>query len=326
MCKTPVSLIKYSLIIPIYNEQETLGELSRRLVELMGRLDGLAEVILVDDGSYDMSYSLMEEMARKDNRFKLVRLARNFGHQIAITAGMDFASGEAVVILDADLQDPPEVIDKLIAKWREGFEVVYAVRERRAGESVFKRATASLFYRILRRLTDIDIPADVGDFRLVDRKALLAMRQMREQHRFVRGLFSWVGFKQAGVLYKREARFAGETKYSLRRMIKLAGDAILSFSHLPLRLMLVLGMMLFALSFVGASFFVLTSQLTTDRLVLVCVFGMGGLQLFMMGVMGVYLGRVYEEVKKRPIYITRAIVGIDRQNVLAPQGAVWISE
>lgn len=321
-----MSLIKYSLIIPIYNEQETLGELSRRLVELMGRLDGLAEVILVDDGSYDMSYSQMEEMARKDNRFKLVRLARNFGHQIAITAGMDFASGEAVVILDADLQDPPEVIDKLIAKWREGFEVVYAVRERRAGESVFKRATASLFYRILRRLTDIDIPADVGDFRLVDRKALLAMRQMREQHRFVRGLFSWVGFKQAGVLYKREARFAGETKYSLRRMIKLAGDAILSFSHLPLRLMLVLGMMLFALSFVGASFFVLTSQLTTDRLVLVCVFGMGGLQLFMMGVMGVYLGRVYEEVKKRPIYITRAIVGIDRQNVLAPQGAVWISE
>lgn len=316
---------KYSFVIPLYNEESTFAELVRRVGAQMEALDGAVEVILVDDGSQDRTPQLMQAQARQDPRFKIVQLARNFGHQVAITAGMDLASGDAVIIMDADLQDPPEVVGELITRWREGYEVVYAVRERRSGESLFKRITASLFYRILRRLTDVDIPADVGDFRLVDRRALQAFRSLREGHRFVRGMFSWVGFRQTGVSYKREARFAGETKYSLRKMIRLAGDAILSFSHLPLRIMLVLGLVLFAASFSVAAWATVVGTLSEARLMVVLVFGMGGLQLFFMGIMGVYLGRVYEEVKKRPIYITRALMGFDEERVKnPPAGAVWM--
>jgi dolichol-phosphate mannosyltransferase len=238
---------------------------------------------------------------------------------------MDLASGAAVIIMDADLQDPPEVVGQLIAKWQEGYEVVYAVRERREGETLFKRVTASLFYRVLRRLTDLDIPADVGDFRLVDRKALAAFRSLRENHRFVRGMFSWVGFRQIGVKYRREPRFAGATKYSLRKMWRLASDALLSFSYLPLQFILVLGYTLVLVALVMAGIWGITNNMTSTRLVVVSIFGMGGLQILMTGVMCVYLGRVYEEVKKRPIYVTRALHGFSLDKKPAPAGAVWIT-
>jgi len=203
---------EYSLVVPIYNEEETIPELVRRLAELVDKLDGEAEVILVDDGSSDRSYELMSAARDADPRFKLLRLSRNFGHQIAVTAGLDVAAGNAVIVMDADLQDPPEVALELAARWREGYEVVYAVRERREGETPFKRATASLFYRLFRRMSDVDVPLDVGDFRLVDRRALDAFRSMRETNRYVRGMFSWIGYRQVGVPFRRDERYAGETK------------------------------------------------------------------------------------------------------------------
>jgi polyisoprenyl-phosphate glycosyltransferase len=228
-------------VIPVFDEQEVLPALFERLRLLLEQLDGEAEVILVDDGSRDDSLAHMIEAAARDPRFKVLQLSRNFGHQTAITAGLDFASGDAVVVMDADLQDPPEVVLELARRWREGFDVVYAVRSRRAGENRFKLATAAGFYRLLRRLSDVDIPADVGDFRLVDGRALEAYKTMREEDRFVRGMLSWVGFRQMGVLYERDERYAGTTKYPLRRMLHFAIDGIVSFSNAPLRLALGLG-------------------------------------------------------------------------------------
>lgn len=241
----------YSLVIPIYNEEETLPALHRRLRDLLGRLDGDAEVLLVDDGSTDGSYAAMAAIHREDPRFKIVHLSRNFGHQVAITAGMDLAAGQAVVILDADLQDPPEVVLEMAARWRDGYDIVHAQRQERAGESWLKLTTASLFYRLLRRVTDVDIPADVGDFRLVDRGVLLAFRSLRERDRFVRGMFGWIGGRQTTVRYLRAERFAGRTKYPWRKMVRLAVDAILSFSNLPLRLVMNLGFLISAVSFVA---------------------------------------------------------------------------
>ncbi len=212
--------VKYSIVIPIYNEEESFPALVKRLREVMDQLDGPTEVVLVDDGSRDASYQLMTEVNSEDHRFKIVQLSRNFGHQIAITAGMDVASGQAVIVMDADLQDPPEVILQMAARWQEGYEVVYAVREHREGETLFKRKTATIFYGIQRRLAEIDQPMEVGDFRLVDRKALDAFLQMRERNRYVRGMFSWVGFRQTAVPYTRASREAGESKYPLRKMMR----------------------------------------------------------------------------------------------------------
>jgi glycosyltransferase involved in cell wall biosynthesis len=240
---------EYSLVVPVYNEEETLPELLRRLASLLDRMDGECEVILVDDGSSDRSFELVAAACGTDARFKLLRLSRNFGHQIAVTAGLDAASGAAVIVMDADLQDPPEVALDLAARWREGFDVVYAVREERPGDSRFKRATAKAFYRVFRRLTDVDVPIDVGDFRLVDRRALDAFRSMRETNRYVRGMFSWIGFRQVGVPFRREERFAGETKYPLGKMVKFATDGIVSFSAAPLRLALNIGFVVSGLSF-----------------------------------------------------------------------------
>ena len=240
---------EYSLVVPIYNEAETIPELVRRLTDLVGKLDGDAEVILVDDGSSDGSYELMSAARDADPRFKLLRLSRNFGHQIAVTAGLDVAAGNAVIVMDADLQDPPEVALELAARWRDGYEVVYAVREGREGDTAFKRATASLFYRVFRRMSDVDVPLDVGDFRLVDRRAVDAFRSMRESNRYVRGMFSWIGYRQVGVPFRRDERYAGETKYPLRKMLRFATDGIVSFSAYPLRLALNLGFIVSALSF-----------------------------------------------------------------------------
>lgn len=319
--------IVYSFVIPIYNEEQTLGELERRLRLLMARLDGPAEVILVDDGSADRSPALMREIHVRDPRFKLAELSRNYGHQVAITAGMDLAIGDAVIVMDADLQDPPEVVIEMIAKWREGYEVVFAVREERQGENLFKRATAATFYRVLRLLTDIDIPADVGDFRLVDRKALSAFTRLREHHRFVRGLFAWIGFRQTGVRYRRERRFAGTTKYSLRKMLKLAGDGIVSFSHLPLRLILVLGIfLLFAVIVGGLTLFGTTLwggyQPRPWQGLLLVTLALFGMNFMAVGTLAVYVGRIYEEVKRRPIYIAKSLTGFPARE--APAAAVWL--
>jgi polyisoprenyl-phosphate glycosyltransferase len=311
---------KYSLVLPIYNEQETIPELVRRIGQLMDQLNGDTEAIFVDDGSSDSSYEAMVAAREIDRRFKLLRLSRNFGHQIAVTAGLDVASGDAVIVMDADLQDPPEVALELAARWREGYDVVYAVREERRGESRFKRATASGFYRLFKRMSDVDVPLDVGDFRLVDRRALDAFRSMRESNRYVRGMFSWIGFRQVGVPFTREERFAGETKYPLRSMVRFATDGIVSFSAYPLRLALKVGFLVSAFSFVLGIVF-LASRLagfySVPGLASIAVFVafLGGIQLLLLGIMGEYIARIHDEVKGRPLYLVSDAQGLDEPGV-----------
>jgi glycosyltransferase involved in cell wall biosynthesis len=309
----------FSFVVPIHNEEQTLPELAPRLQAVLDKLDGSAEVILVDDGSRDDSLALMHGIHARDSRFRIIELSRNFGHQLAITAGLDHARGRAVVIMDADLQDPPEVALELAAKWREGYEVVAAVREERRGESWFKRTTASLYYRILRRLASVPIAADAGDYRLIDRKALDAFRSLREKDRFVRGMFSWIGFRQAEVRFVRAERFAGETKYPLRRMIDLALDGLLSFSKVPLRLILRLGFLVSAVSFLAGVAAVACKitgvyVVTGWTSVVVAIFFLGGVQLTVLGLIGEYIGRIYEQVKDRPLYIVRQSVGFPAES------------
>ena len=310
----------YSLVLPIYNEEETLPELLRRVASLLDRMDGPCEVILVDDGSSDDGYELMAAACETDARFKLLRLSRNFGHQIAVTAGLDVASGDAVIVMDSDLQDPPEVALDLAARWREGFDVVYAVREERRGESPFKRATATAFYRVFRRMTDVDVPLDVGDFRLVDRRALDAFRSMRETNRYVRGMFSWIGFRQVGVPFRREERFAGQTKYPLAKMVKFATDGIVSFSAAPLRFALKIGFAVSGLSFLMGVVFLVSKILglySVPGLASIAVFVafLGGIQLFLIGILGEYIARIHDEVKRRPLYLVREAKGLDPPQV-----------
>ena len=302
--------ITYSIVAPIYNELENLPELYRRVKEVMDVLDEPWELIVVDDGSTDGSTDAICSLAREDERVRPVIFARNFGHQIAITAGWDYARGDAVVIIDADLQDPPEVIHDMAKKWKEGYEVVYAVRSEREGESLFKIWTASLFYRLIYHITDVKIPLDTGDFRLMDRKVVDVLKQMRERHRFPRGMSAWVGFKQIGVEYKRAARLAGETKYPFRKMFRLALNAITSFSYFPLQVATFFGFasagvaiiaipVVVALRLAGSHFF--EGQTTT----LISVLFLGGVQLISLGILGEYVGRLYDEAKGRPLYIVR---------------------
>lgn len=306
--------VKYSIVVPIYNEEESFAELTKRLRQVMDQLDGPAEAVLVDDGSTDSSYRLMVEARGEDPRFKIVQLSRNFGHQLAITAGMDLASGQAVIVMDADLQDPPDVILDLAAKWQEGYEVVYAVRQNRAGETRFKKLSASMFYNLLGRLAEIDLTINVGDFRLVDRKALNAFLSMREHNRYVRGMFSWVGFRQAGVPYDRDSRHAGTTKYSFRKMLRLAFNGIIGFSTAPLKLAMSAGFLLAAASVVyGVAAIAL--KLAGVHIVpgytslLVAVTFLSGVQLAVMGMVGQYVARVYDEVRCRPLYLIREARG-----------------
>lgn len=307
---------EYSLVVPVYNEEETLPELVRRLRLLLERLDGASEVIVVDDRSTDRSYELALEARETDPRFKVLRLSRNFGHQVAITAGMDVAAGNAVIVMDADLQDPPEVVLDMASRWREGYDVVYAIREERPGETRFKRATAAAFYRLFGRIADVRVPLDVGDFRLVDRRALDAFRSMRESNRYVRGMFSWIGFRQVGVPFQRAERFAGSTKYPATKMIKFATDGIVSFSTAPLRFALKLGFVVSALSFL-VGIVALVSKLiglySVPGLasVAVTVSFLGGIQLIVLGVMGEYIARIHDEVKDRPLYIVRDTHGLE---------------
>lgn len=305
---------RFSMVAPIWNEELVIPELYRRVVETMEQTGESWELIFVNDGSQDRSLPMLLELCEKDLRVKVIDFSRNFGHQIAISAGTDFAEGDAVIVMDADLQDPPEVVLQMIDKWRAGYEVVYAVRTQRAGETWFKRVTASLFYRLLQRVADVKIPLDAGDFRLMDRRVVLAMRQLREKHRFMRGLSSWVGFKQTPVEYARAERFAGETKYPLAKMLRLANTAITSFSYLPLRLATYFGFGLAGLSLLGIIVTIVLrlagnpffqGQATT----LVSVLFLGGIQLIFLGIIGEYLGRIYDEVKNRPLYIISRAYG-----------------
>jgi dolichol-phosphate mannosyltransferase len=307
-----------SVVAPVFNEEAILHELYRRLREV---LDGAGldwELVLINDGSRDRSLEIMRELNAADPRVRVVSFARNFGHQVAITAGADYAQGQAVCIIDADLQDPPEVILDLLAKWREGYEVIYAVRSEREGETWFKEFTAKAFYRIIYRITDINIPMDTGDFRLMDRKVVEALRTMREKHRFMRGMSVWVGFKQTGVHYKRAARFAGETKYPLKKMLKFALDGITSFSYFPLQLATYIGFAAAALAVVGIILTIIL-RLTGSHAfegqasTLVAVLFLGGVQLISVGIIGEYLGRIYDEVKGRPLYIVGEALGFEEK-------------
>jgi polyisoprenyl-phosphate glycosyltransferase len=308
-----------SIVIPIWNEESVIPELYRRIVAIMESSGESWELVCVNDGSRDRSRELLVDLHRQDERVKVIDLSRNFGHQVAITAGADFASGDAVIVMDADLQDPPEVVLRMIEKWREGYEVVYAVRKKREGETRFKLWTASLFYRLLRRITDINIPLDTGDFRLMDRRVVYAMRALREQHRFMRGLSSWVGFRQIGIEYERAERYAGETKYSLGRMVRLALSAITSFSYLPLQLATFVGFSLAGISLIGIILTVILrlsgiSALEGQATTLVSVLFLGGVQLIFLGIIGEYLGRIYDEVKHRPLYLVARAYGFNARN------------
>jgi dolichol-phosphate mannosyltransferase len=300
--------VEISVVAPVFDEEDCLAEFHRRLVAVLDELDGPAEIIYVDDGSTDRSPALLGELAASDERVRVLTFSRNFGHQVAISAGLDRSRGEAVVVIDSDLQDPPEVIPDLVHEWRGGAAVVHAVRTERKGESRFKRGTASLFYRSIRRMTDLDLQLDAGDFRLMDRRVVDTVSSMRERHRFVRGLVAWSGFNQVGVSYSRDARFAGTTKYPLRRMVRLAANAVTSFSFIPLQVASFLGIVVAAVALLIVPVVIVARLLGWPFLegqttVLVVVLLIGGLQLLSLGLLGEYLGRVVEEVKRRPLYV-----------------------
>ena len=302
--------ITYSVIAPIYNEKENIPELYRRVSEVMKSTRKRWELVLVDDGSTDGSTDMIRELAKKDKHVRPVIFARNFGHQIAITAGWDYARGDAVVIIDADLQDPPELILEMVEKWQEGYEVVYAVRAEREGESWFKLWTASLFYRIIYRITDVDIPLDTGDFRLMDRKVVNVLKSMRERYRFPRGMSAWVGFKQIGVEYKRAARTAGETKYPFKKMFRLAINAVTGFSYFPLQVATYAGFISAGIAAVAipiVAYMRISGSLAFEgqATTLIAVLFLGGVQLISLGILGEYIGRLYDEAKGRPLYIVR---------------------
>jgi len=299
-----------SIIAPVYNERESLPELIRRVHEVMDPSGETWELILIDDGSSDGSTDMIRSLAEQDHLVRPVIFARNFGHQIAVTAGMDYSRGDAVVIIDADLQDPPEVVLELIAKWREGYEVVYAVRAEREGETWFKKFTASTFYRLIYKITDVKIPLDTGDFRLLDRKVVAVMGQMREHHRFLRGMSSWIGFKQIGVSYRRAARFAGQTKYPFKKMLKLALNAITSFFYVPLQIASFMGFISAGLSLIAIPVVIIARAVGSEAFfgqasTLLAVLFLGGVQLISLGILGEYIGRIYDEVKGRPLYVVR---------------------
>ncbi len=307
----------YSIVAPIYNEEGNILRLHQRICEVMNTLDETWELVLVDDGSRDNSYAEMHAIASQDSRVKLIHFARNFGHQIAVTAGIDYAQGRAVVLIDADLQDPPEVILEMIERWKAGYEVVYGVRAERKGETKFKIWTAKVFYRLIYRITDVNIPLDTGDFRLMDERVVNVLRAMREHNRFIRGMTSWIGFRQTGVQYIREAREIGETKYPLRKMVRFAWDAVTGFSYFPLQIMIYVSLIFGMLGiltipvitvlrvFYGPDFF--GGQTTTIVLLLL----LGSFQLFFLFVMGQYVARIYDEVRGRPLYVVSSTTGFD---------------
>ena len=309
----------YTIIAPIYNEVDNLQILYDRVSAVMDQTGEPWEILMVDDGSSDGSTDIIQELHSKDSRIKPVIFARNFGHQIAVTAGLDASQGDAVIIIDADLQDPPEAILDLITKWKEGYEVVYAVRSKREGETWFKLITASAFYRLIQRITDVNIPTDTGDFRLLDRKVVNVMNQMREKHRFLRGMSSWIGYKQIGVEYERAERYAGETKYPLKKMIRFASDAITGFSYFPLQLATYLGFIAAGLSIIAIPVVIIlrltgSGAFFGQASTLIAVLFLGGVQLISLGLLGEYVGRLYDEAKGRPLYILREDLEVKKED------------
>jgi dolichol-phosphate mannosyltransferase len=308
----------YSLIIPIYNEEENITEMYRRLHHVMEQLDGDVELILIDDGSRDRSLKMMRELHHRDNRVHYLSLARNFGHQIAVTAGLNFVQGKCIIVMDADLQDPPELILTMLEKWHQGYQVVYAQRISRQQESRLKRLTAYLFYRILRRLAKVDIPVDTGDFCLMDRQVVDILNSMPERNRYIRGLRAWVGFRQTSVLFERNPRFAGDVKYTFGKSLSLAIDGIISFSTVPLRLATYLGIISAAIAMIMIilvlywRIFAPVSHLIGYTLITISMFFLGSVQLICIGILGEYIGRIYEEVKGRPLYTLKETGGFTK--------------
>ena len=310
---------KYSFIIPVYNEEETLLEMYRRVRAVMDRMDGAVELILVNDGSRDRSLSLLRDLHEKDSRVCYLSLARNFGHQIAVTAGLNYVRGDAIVILDADLQDPPELIPDLVEKWRQGYQVVYAQRTQRRQESWLKRLPAYVFYRLMQRLADVDIPLDTGDFCLMDRRVVDVLNRMPEHNRYIRGLRSWVGLPQTSIHFEREPRFAGDVKYTFRKSLSLAANGLVTFSRVPLRLSTYVGLLAAAVAILMAilvlywRIFTPHSPLTGFATILIAVFFLGAVQLVSIGILGEYVGRIYEEVKGRPLYVLSEVAGFTEE-------------
>ncbi|HQU09493.1 MAG TPA: glycosyltransferase family 2 protein [Opitutales bacterium] len=306
--------MKLSVIVPCYNEQAVLLQTHARLTQVLANIGMSYEIIYVDDGSQDETKRLIKQLCDQNTHAKGLILSRNFGHQVAVSAGLEEAQGDAVILIDADLQDPPEVIHAFIAQWREGYEVVYGQRRSREGETAFKLITANLFYRLINKLSEVEIPLNTGDFRLMDRKVVNALLAMPERHRLLRAMTSWVGFNQISVPYDRCKRWAGESKYPLKKMLNLAIDGIVSFSTIPLRLITLLGTALFALS-VCAIFYALIMRLFTQdwvpgwTLMFIALMGIGGMQFMCIGVLGEYIGRIYSETKGRPLYFVSEKLG-----------------
>lgn len=307
-----------SIVVPMFNESENIGMLYERLTAVLEKLDRPYEVICVNDGSKDNTLQLMIKINQKDPRFKIIDLSRNFGKEIALSAGLDYSNGEVVVPIDADLQDPPELICEMLERWAEGYDVVYAVRTQRDGESLLKKSTAALFYKIIGKLSTIDIPRNTGDFRLMSRQVVESLKELRETHRFMKGLFSWIGFRQTAIMYRRDARYAGKTKWKFGKLWNLALEGITSFSYLPLQWSMYFGF------FVASSAFLYGLYLTIRTLIygnpvpgypslMVIVLFLGGVQLFTVGIIGEYIGRIYTESKRRPLYVVRESIGFNEE-------------
>lgn len=306
--------IIYSIVIPVYNEEENLLELYHRLKKVLVNLDELYEIIFVNDGSMDRTRDIIYELRNSDPNIKLISFSRNFGHQTSVSAGLDFASGHATIMMDGDLQDPPEIIPRLIEKWQEGYKVVYALRKKRK-EGLFKRFAYSTFYRLLKKISYIDIPLDSGDFSLIDRKVVDLLIKMPERNKFIRGLRAWVGFQQIGIEYERDKRYAGEPKYSLNKLLNLALDGLISFSYAPLKLATSFGFVVSGFAFFGA-IFTFIQRITIGTIpgfatTVISILFLGGIQLMTIGILGEYIGRIYDEVKQRPLYIVEEIIGFD---------------
>ena len=313
---------KLSIVVPVFNEEENLTALYQSLTKVIDSIELDFEIIFVDDGSKDRSVEIIRDLNASDSRVNLVRLSRNFGHQIAVTAALDFARGDAAIILDADLQDPPELIPKMIERWQAGYDVVYGVRTSRDHETRFFTTLRKLYYRFLSTIGELDIPVDAGDFRLIDRRALNAIKEMREYNRYVRGLCAWVGFSQAELAYERPGRHAGESKYSLVRLGKLALNGITSFSRWPLHLLFYVGLIMSGLSFLAGVTALVLKLVNPDIIqgwasLVIFVSLISGIQLLAMGVMADYIGRIYDEVKNRPIYVVSDLVGLDADDATA---------
>lgn len=308
-----------SIVVPIFNESDNIIAFYERTIKVLDELSEPYEIIFINDGSTDDSLDLLVELHKKDRKIKIINFSRNFGKEIAMTAGIDYASGEAVVPIDADLQDPPEVIVNLFDKWKEGYDVVYATRSSREGETWLKKWSSKMFYKVMCLLTNIEIPRDTGDFRLIDRKAVEALKRLREHHRFMKGLFSWVGYKQIGILYNRDPRYGGKTKWNFRKLFGFAIEGITSFSYIPLKFASLMGIIVSFLSFVYGIFIVIKTLIFGNPVhgypsLIVIVLFLGGIQLLTIGIIGEYIGRVYNETKRRTLYFVRDTFGFSKSD------------